>query len=295
MHPRASESGAERKFREWASLFPEKVLVGITLYADETGIDNLSGVGGGSKVVGVGGYMATTDEWEKFSGEWQDALTRYGVSVFHMTGISDRAIEIDPQSPYRGWSRDKKDCFILDLAAVARANIQCGICSLTPLDVYNSVVPDWLKQDVENPYNFCLQGFFQMVVDEHRRRWPSHSLEETQVAFVFEQQPEFGEDTLHTFLKVKRREPFGDRMGTIAFAPKEEYPLQAADLLVGRMRKAVERVLGTGELIETPCSWDAALGADGRDDKLIVKYHDESSLREVVDRAERDRHKHRSS
>jgi len=40
------------------------------------------------------------------------------VSIFHLTELSDRAIEINPQSPYRDWDRDKKERFILDLAAV---------------------------------------------------------------------------------------------------------------------------------------------------------------------------------
>jgi hypothetical protein len=88
-------------------------------------------------------------------------------------------------------------------------------------------------------------------------------------------------------------EDIHQRMGTIAFAPKKEYPLQAADLLVGRMRKAVERVLKSGQLMEDPGTWNAALGADGKDDKLIVKYHDSASLKIVVANAERKRQDYR--
>ena len=260
--------------------------MGIKFYADETGIND------GARAVAVGGFLSWREDWEKFAGEWQKELSGKGVEVFHLSELSDDAISINPDSPYRAWNRDKKEQFILALGHIARSHAQFGLCALVDRDAYHAIVPDWLKEYARNFYGFCALAFFQMMLSELQNRWHPVYSAGTQVAFIFEQQPEFDSDTIRMFHQAQV-EDFQKRLGTIAFAPKKEYPLQAADLLVGRMRKAVEQVLKNGEPIKDPGTWNVALGADGKDGKLIVKYHDAASLKIVVANAERKRQDYR--
>src|SRR6266542_5982437 len=69
-------------------------------YMDESGTDSLG------RVSAVAGYIATEDDWVKFSRQWAALLQEYSVSEFHMMFLDKLKGE------FSGWDRDRKEAFL---------------------------------------------------------------------------------------------------------------------------------------------------------------------------------------
>jgi hypothetical protein len=263
-----------------AGLFREKVFVSLIAFADETGTHDRTGVHEGAEVAGVVGYLSWKEDWDIFTGLWNEVLKHYEVPVFHMSEFSD---EINgpknPKWPYRGWSREKKDQFIRELVANTRDNALIGVGGLVGVRDYDAIVPDWLKTQIGHPYYFCFQLFFDTILDaltKFEHPFPPGE----QVAFFFDQQQEFKNKALEVFDNLHAIKDVDNRMGAITFVRKEQYiPLQAADLLAFRMRKVVTRKLKGLQAINSG-SWDEELGARRN---LIVGHYDADNLKIAVE------------
>jgi hypothetical protein len=46
----------------------------LAIYVDETGTHDPTGKQQGAAILAVGGYIAWRDDWQKFSGEWEQVL-----------------------------------------------------------------------------------------------------------------------------------------------------------------------------------------------------------------------------
>lgn len=275
----AHPAHAGRKFGDFVSILPEDWIISVNLYVDESGID------GTSKVVSVGGYIGRRQEWQRFCVRWSQVLARYKVPSLHTVEfMNEELIERNPTSPYRGWSADKREQYILDLASVAKEHTHYAIVSLVGVRDYNTVFPDFLKQHIGNPYYFCLQGLFEIVLHDWNRMYPRHRpryTRETSVGFIFEKNLEFNARTITMFNSVSQFKDRDRRMGAIAFATKEEaIPLQAADLVTYRMRKIITQKLERNKPFDLG-SWDTALGGG---DTLNARYHNADTLKEIADR-----------
>jgi hypothetical protein len=251
------------EFTDFAELFLEGLFVNLQSFADESGTHDATGCAHGSEVAVVAGFLSWKKDWGIFCQQWRDALDAYRVPVFHMSEFvaDERGPVDDPAWPYHGWSREKKDQFIRVLVRIARDNTLCGLGGLVSVRDYDRLVPAWIKDEVQHPYHFCFQLFFDCLLKQLKTWFQEPFPVGEQVAFFFDQQDEFKEKALRTFDNVKALKDDEHRMGSIAFVCKEKYvALQAADLAAYRMRKMLTRRL-RGQPTTIPGSWDEELSA----------------------------------
>jgi hypothetical protein len=260
--------------------------MGLTIYADESGTHDEAGIQQGAEIAVVGGFLARTEHWDRFTEKWIDVLDEYKVPAFHMAEfVDERRGPKKAGWPYKGWSRDKRDRFISALIEVARDNTIIGICGAVSVKDYDEVVPDWLKKETQHPYHFSLQCFFDNVITALHESLPLMLLPWEHIAFSFEQQEEFEKKAIELFHLIKKRDT-DNRMGSIAFVPKGKFRAhEAADLFVYRMRKVITRKLAGKEPF-APGGWDEQLNAR---ESLIVGYFFRSNLEEITAVAVRER------
>lgn len=271
---------AENKFKKFASLFRERLFVNLVSFADESGTHDKFGIQRGAEVAAVVGYLSWSARWETFCGLWQEVLSRYGVPVFHYSEFTNEENgPKDPNWPYHGWSREKKDKFIRELIPIARNNTIIGIGGLVSVQDYNNIIPDNAKYD--HPYHFCFELFFGAMryFLRNASQWGYESpfAPKEKVAFFFDRQDEFKHKALELYDRGLVYDT-DNRFGGIVFENKEEYiQLQAADLLVGRSRIICTRIFkGIQPVNEN--SWDEDLGASG---KVLMLYYNAESLEKL--------------
>ena len=105
-----AELHGKSSFREWASLFSERLFVMIQVYADES-------EHGGATL--IGGYIATTEYWSKFCRDWQKILNDFNAPYFHFREFAEKNHKNCKATPYDDWSERKKDKFLYELAFLA--------------------------------------------------------------------------------------------------------------------------------------------------------------------------------
>lgn len=260
----------------------------LAIYVDESGVHD------GADFIAMGGYVSWKDKWERFCGEWERVLCRYGVRDFHAVEFMRKPEiqEADKDSPYRGWDVDKREQFILDLASVARAHVVGGVVALVKLDDYNRILPKWLRNHVEYPYCFCFQSLLEIILEDWDKIFPGfHPIYSAgaQLAFVLDRNKQFSALATEVHETMANDRDPKHRIGSITFASRHSaIPIQASDLLIYRMVKRIRAIERTGTFPEVK-SWDKALGAD---DILRVRYHSPESLQTIADNAERDKAKY---
>ena len=253
----------------------------LEAYVDESGTHDPKGSQPGSEVAAVVGYVSWKDDWKTFCEQRADVLKHYHVSVFHMAEFNKNEINgrKDPKWPYRGWSNEKKDRFIRELASVAVQNALFGAGGLVSVRDYDRIIPDKLKAEAVHPYHFCFQLFFDTVLETLRNRFDVPFPPEVKVRFYFDRQQQFKEKATQLFNQVRSLRDPENRMATIQFVSKEKHiPIQAADLLAFRMRKVLTRKLKGKRPINTG-SWDEELAARGN---LVMSYYDAENLRTLA-------------
>ncbi len=162
------EIGCE--FAEWAALFSERIFMILTIYADESAE--------AGKIVVVGGYMATPDQWGHAVKRWRTVLENYKVKHFHFRQFNSRADCQKSSSPYFQWSWKKRDNFFYDLAMsmgqklvpiggdyFLEGHIKCGHTS--------------------DPYEMLFKTFFRDVTLVVSRHFPTMTGKEFQDKIMF--------------------------------------------------------------------------------------------------------------
>ena len=252
--------------------------MGITLYGDESGTHDETGIEQGSEVAIVAGFLARSEHWEIFTEKWVSVLDEFSIPAFHMNEFVDPRGEEKTAWPYKGWSREKCDEFVMRLVRVARDYTLLGFGGAVSVRDYDEVVPEHLKKDTQHPYHFALQNLFDNVITTFADSLPLMLLPHEQVDFSFEQQDEFEKKALEMFAKVKKRD-HTNRLGSIAFVPKGLFRAhEAADLIAYRMRKVITRRV-SGKPAFSAGSWDEELNARH---SLVVGYFERSNLEAFV-------------
>lgn len=270
---------ALRDLRRLRGLFKGDFLMGITLYGDESGTHDETGVQQGSEVATVAGFLARSEHWEVFTEKWIAVLEEYKVPAFHMNEFVDtRRGPSKANWPYKGWSDGDREQFVMRLVRVARDHTLLGFCGSVSVRDYEEVVPEHLKKDTQHPYHFSLQNLFDNVLTAFSDNFPLMLLPYEQVDFSFEQQDEFEKKALDIFQRVKKRD-HANRLGSIAFVPKGQFRAhEAADLIAYRMRKVITRQL-SGKPTFNPGSWDEELIARK---SLVVGYVNRDGLLAMI-------------
>lgn len=216
-------------------------MLGLTVYADESGTHDKHGLLRGSEVTAVAGYLASKQAWDILSRRWRTALREYEVETFHMSEYWRE------KPPYDKWSDAKRKRFLKTLIKIARDNTWFAIGGMVPTKEYDQLVPENVKGgadkiSLEHPYHFCFTMLFARFLEYLKldidRRFPRRPGAEEKVAFVFDQQEEFQELANRGFNLIKKVADPNDRLGPLTFAASKDYePLQAADLLAFYARR----------------------------------------------------------
>jgi Protein of unknown function (DUF3800) len=191
-----------------------------------------SGIHAGAKILTVGGWIASEEEWEAFARQWRTTLKRAGVSAFHFVDFNHSTKE------FEGWTPRWKEEVLRQLFSVIERRDLMGVSGAIVMDDFNSVVGSssgTVLHEKHGPYwvslQYCVEVISKRVNDE--------------VLYCLDRQQEFDSplrDSFHS-LKVARTD-YAPMMAGITFASKFDYPeLQAADLLVGETAKSLHNRL----------------------------------------------------
>ncbi|MGA2220684.1 MAG: DUF3800 domain-containing protein [Verrucomicrobiia bacterium] len=215
----------------------------IDIYADESGIHDREGMEPGSKVAALAGFVAWRGDWLNFCREWQSKLGEYGPPYFHYREIRFR--DRDRKSIYHAWPQARVDSFLVELAEIAGRWPRFHIGGLINVRSLHRLAS---KGD---PRRSCPKLFFESFLQEVNDRWP---LCTENFTFIFDDTTDKSwkhliHDTYSDFKAVDRR------ITEIRFRDKralEGLPLQAADLLAYRIRRAGVKTMTGGHTKPLP-------------------------------------------
>lgn len=191
-----------------------------------------SGIHAGAKILAVGRWVGTQDEFETLASHWNTALRRAGVKAFHFVDFNHGIKE------FAGWTPRWKEAFLRDLFDVLDRRELTGVSSAILMDDFKEVIKNssgTVLHEKHGPYwvclNYCIGVISKRVHDE--------------VVYVVDRQKDFDSSLRDSFENLRAIRPdYAPKMGGITFRPKADFPqLQAADLLVGETAKSLQNRL----------------------------------------------------
>lgn len=197
-------------------------------YVDESGTHD------DASIIAVGGWIATYETWSAFEGEWRQKLAPHG-GDFHSTDFWAR------QSYGADWPDSKRLEFVKELALIICKYSIWGTGIAFPRQHYSSIVPEDMRRALKNdPYYFalghCMSGTLGMYY-----RIPIGLRPPAPLRFMFDRKPKREGFAAEVYYQVRDWFDGKGVLGDMAFgARKEEPALQAADLLVGELRRLRE-------------------------------------------------------
>jgi hypothetical protein len=218
-------------------------MLGLTVYADESGTHDEHGLQPGSEVSVVAGYIADKTSWQVLTRRWNTALRTFGIQgPFHTADC------FWARSPYDQWSDAKRKRCMQTFIKIARDNTWFAVGGMINTAQYDEILAPEIKDDrlgklsFEHPYHFCFQmlfvNFMEYLENEIDRRFPRTSGNEERVAFFFDRQQQFSPLALRNYDLIKKVIDPTDRLGALVYESKDRYiPLQAADLLAFYARR----------------------------------------------------------
>lgn len=221
------------EFAELASLFSERLLVVIQVYADESSV---SGVDAKIPVVpSICGLADTPENWIRFSKVWKNTLDDFGAEYFHFREFADKD---NGASPYFNWSGKKRDRFLYQLAFVT---------SISALSVggFENFAGRAAPRTLEK-YENALRLFFNDLVFAIEKRWPGFK---GKILFIFDRNDNSDWDTI-VFRIYSEFCQKDSRFGGLTFEDDKDpkhTPLQAADLAVYLYRQLFENWIKSGK------------------------------------------------
>lgn len=96
----------------------------LKAYFDESYNQRTSRNPNGPRFFTVGCWLSTAGHWKRFEKKWGEALSKAGISAFHMNKYENRKQE------YSGWKQDKRVSVLKSLHRAIRAHTIYG-CSIT--------------------------------------------------------------------------------------------------------------------------------------------------------------------
>jgi hypothetical protein len=209
--------------------FPEELFVILRVYADESYT---------KKEEVLCGFIASPDEWAKFSLRWKAVLNDFSAPYFHFREFVDKKGDWNPNNPYLSWNAEKRDSFLNELAIVLSE-------SPVPVGGILNVVEFHANQmEAEfNPKELLLAQLYVSFSKQLNAHWPGFC---GQVLFVFDEtkNDDWAAAVNKVHEKAREREP---RIAGLAFEDDLRCPpLQAADLYAYISRQNTERYYNQG-------------------------------------------------
>jgi hypothetical protein len=191
----------------------------FSAYFDESGKDN-------SPLLTVAGYVATAKQWAEFAREWDEALKKEGVKIFHMKDFENGYGEFTKE---KGWTKERKISFQSKLIGIIKRRMNFGVYTSVDIPAYEELITGWRRTRNGTPYHFCLTVCFTNI-----SFWQQKYERKEPIAYVIEHGAGFNHEINKafqaTFADEIRRQMF--RLGSLTFETKDRaIQLQAADML----------------------------------------------------------------
>lgn len=222
----------------------------------------------GKHAIFVSGFVSTVDRWERFDRSWVRLLNEFGIKPpFHMSEFAYG----DKQ--YASWREDKprRAAFLTKAVDVTLRNILWSFSSGIILGAYDAVNAEYqLSESQGRPYAMCAMATTSLWTSWMRKRDIPYG------KAAFEDGDRGRGDFIERFRAVAGNSPRMLKKG-------EFHALEAADLLAYEHAKLVRDVAaGRAKGLEDIRIPFQRFEDDGR---LTWGYHNEESLRELVQTA----------
>ncbi len=224
----------------------------------------------------LGGYIASVEDWERFSIEWQRVLDMpMRIEYFNM----NEAYRIDGQ--FRHWSEPRRDERLSLFYDVIERHIPAAISCVIPIETLKSVVRSFdfpsLKGNrklLENPYYLALPSLITLTAKYQDKMQLNEKID-----FIFDEQV-MEEDKIHQSWSFFKKNFPPALLHNLSGHPifrndKELKPLQAADLWAWVTRKRYNEKI-TGDL-----KWEPPWRERKPIHQLHIEY-DERSIRALL-------------
>jgi hypothetical protein len=218
-------------------------VIGLTIYADESGTHDEHGLQLGSEVTAVAGYIADKRNWERLTRRWNYARKEFGIQgPFHASKYWRN------EPPFDQWTDAKKKRCLRTFIKIARDNTWFAVAGMVGTKDWDEIMAPQYKRgyagklSLRHPYHFCFQmlfvRFMEYLKDDIDKRFRRRKGAEERVAFVFDRHQEFGKIASAGFRIIKDLIDPDDRFESFTLGSKEKYiALQAADLLAFYARR----------------------------------------------------------
>lgn len=206
----------------------ERLMLMLQGYIDDTGSEP------NGQLFLLSGFILDTEEWEKFSDEWEFQLHRKPrIEYFKMHEAAARV------GQFQGWSKEFVLCKVKDLLSVIEHYQPIGISCLTAWKDYRGVLGDLAVDDLKGPYALLFQLVFMAIVHYQRIQ----GIYPTPIDVDFDDQGKVGRFALQVFqdMKAEFPEDWGKVLGRVPgmLDEKRVLPLQAADMLAWTERNSM--------------------------------------------------------
>ncbi len=202
----------------------DDLAVFMRAYLDESGLQ------ANSDAVTMAGIVASGASWKALQTRWMKALHRLKIQTpFHATDCE----AAKNGSQFEGMERERRDEIQATLIATMRGlDIIGGASSVLRKD-YTPDVAAALRQTAGYRHAWYLA--FEMVIGEVMVRTQNQGKPHA-LTFVFDLQDQFSPLAHDLYKEIRNQDPkptYVDRMGTLAFSPKDNCALlQAVDLIL---------------------------------------------------------------
>ncbi|MGB8907603.1 MAG: hypothetical protein WCC84_02515 [Candidatus Cybelea sp.] len=228
----------------------------------------------------MAGYVASVESWADFSDRWAEALAEPpAISYLHTTDAM--ALKKD----FKGWTEEERDAKLVRLIDVINdTDIIYGTAAVINNRDFQRVAMGHPDPRISDPSWFLFAQALRGLLITHRDLGPKDGVE-----FIFETMSELGHHVSDIFNGLLFTAPSSVQSLGITNPPtfkgKEFLPLQAADLVVNRVRRHFERYIDDPTI--EPDWMMNKLGERGV--KLGFSYVDGGYLQSVIDGASRVR------
>jgi thioredoxin len=194
----------------------------LAAYLDESGDKD-------TPILSVGGYVATGEEWRRFSRDWVSFLQANGIHLFHMVDLEGG------NPPFSGWERKRRDDLFKELTEILNSRVIFQTWAAVNVKECEGVITECDKDMIASPYVFCGVYCLLLISNWARTHW-----KEEHVVMFFEGGRPFSGDMFRLLNRAVSRPWLRERYKIAAIrkgSKKELVPLQAADCLAYEVGK----------------------------------------------------------
>jgi hypothetical protein len=217
---------------------------------------------------GIGGCVASLEEWKEFEVEWKAVLKRFHVRGLHMKELAHF------KADYSDWDEVRRHAFLGDLLVIMDRHVQTFIGAVVSKQAWGALTDEERGWFFGEPY---YPSFQECARGAALQAWLG--LPDDKVEMNFARHPQFTGRAAALYEAMCGSDHFGalrKRFGGIAFQdPYELVPLQAADLVAYEWRKKVSDLLTGHDRTRYPMQQFLKKKLNA----LFIKFGDLQSLR----------------